>query len=377
LTLNRRDTNQNTRDELGYLVSGINRMRSNLSLDISRRKQAEERLKRSEERYRQLYQNANEAIYFAQDGKIVFLNPMTTELLGYASSDIMEKPFAEFIHPDDREMVIGRHERRIKGEDIQNNYLFRIIQRDDTVRWVVLNAVLVEWEGKSATLNFLSDTTERKKAEEKIQASLNEKETLLQEIHHRVKNNMQIISSLLKLQGSSIDDEQAKDALKESQSRIFAMSAVHETLYGSENLSEINLKQYINTVSRALIQTYLPDPNRVKLSIDSDDIKIDIRIASPIGLIINELVSNSLKHAFPGDKDGKIDIIMKIHNGMLTITVSDSGGGMQDGVDWKNVGTLGLKLVCTLVEKQLAGSISLENQNGTTFIIKFNIHNQP
>jgi len=210
-------------------------------------------------------------------------------------------------------------------------------------------------------------------AEEQTQASLKEKETLLQEIHHRVKNNLTVISSLLKLQANGMEDERLKEALKESQNRIYAMSAVHESLYSSENLAEIELKTYIAKISGTLIQTYSTNPRNVKLNTDSEEIKIGIKQASPIGLIINELISNSLKYAFPDDKTGEITVIIQKLNNELELIVMDDGIGIPDGFDWKNSKSLGLKLVRTLVENQLDGSIDMESNNGIKFTIKFNI----
>ncbi len=135
-------------------------------------KQAEEALRESEEKYRNLFENVNEAIFVAQDGKIVFLNPMTAMVTGYSSEELMKGPFVEFIHPDDQDMVIERHVRRIKGEELPHIYSFRIIHKDGNIRWVELNAVLINWKGKTATLNFLSNITERKQAEEQLKQTL-------------------------------------------------------------------------------------------------------------------------------------------------------------------------------------------------------------
>ncbi len=216
-------------------------------------------------------------------------------------------------------------------------------------------------------------TCDQKQAEEKIKSSLKEKETLLQEIHHRVKNNLTVVSSLLSLQGNSAQDERIKEALNESQGRIHAMSAVHESLYSSENLADIDLKPYLSKISGTLIQTYSLDSGKVRFNIEGDKILLNIEKASPVGLIINELISNSLKYAFPEDKLGEISINMKNQDKELQLTVKDDGVGMPKDFDWKNSSSLGLKLVRTLVENQLDGSIDLDNLNGTKFTIKFNI----
>ena len=215
--------------------------------------------------------------------------------------------------------------------------------------------------------------TDQVKTEEKIKASLKEKQVLLDEVNHRVKNNMQVISSLLKLQSNNIKDNQIKDVLKESQSRVYGMSAVHETLHGSENLSEIDLRVYLSKITSSIFQTYSISPDKVTLNTDIQNVPISINQASPLGLICNELISNSLKYAFPDDRKGEITVSMKKQDDELELIVEDDGVGIPDDFDLKNASTLGLKLVRTLVENQLDGSIDMENKDGTKFIIKFGL----
>ncbi len=220
---------------------------------------------------------------------------------------------------------------------------------------------------------FIEDISSCKQAEEQIQTSLKEKETLLQEIHHRVMNNMQVISSLLKLQGNSVENDQIKDIIKASQSRIYAMSAVHETLHESENLSEIDLKNYLSKITTSVFQSSSVDPRKIKLNSNIEKMPIGIQQASPLGLVINELISNSLKYAFPDERKGEITVNLKKLDKELELTIKDDGVGIPKGFDWKTYSTLGLKLVRTLVETQLDGSIDMESKNGTKFTIKFNI----
>ena len=214
---------------------------------------------------------------------------------------------------------------------------------------------------------------ERQQAEEQIKASLTEKETLLHEIHHRVKNNMQVISSLLDLQSNSVKDNHIKEALREGQSRVHTMAAVHEALHESDNLSEIDLQTYLNKVTSNIFQTYSIEPGKIRLINQVEPLPISINQASPLGLIINELVSNSLKYAYPDDRKGTITVGMKKHDDGFELTVMDDGVGMMEGIDWRNTNSLGLKLVRSLAESQLDGSIELDNTKGTKFTVKFNI----
>ncbi|MBU3914668.1 hypothetical protein KKA14_03960 [bacterium] len=214
---------------------------------------------------------------------------------------------------------------------------------------------------------------EVKQSEDHLKSSLKEKETLLHEVHHRVKNNMQVISSLLKLQADSIENDQIKEVLKESQNRVYVMSAVHEILHGSDKLSKIDLKTYLSKITTSIFQAYSTDHRNVLLKSDVEDSPISINQAYPLGLIVNELLSNSLKYAFPKERTGEISVSMKRLDKEHELIVMDDGIGMPGELDWKNASSLGLKLVRALSENQLDGSINMKSINGTKFIIKFNI----
>lgn len=224
-------------------------------------------------------------------------------------------------------------------------------------------------------------------AEERIEASLEEKEVLLREIHHRVKNNMQIISSLLGLQRKYITDEQALEIFTDSQQRIRSMALVHNKLYQSENLAKIDFTGYIESLTSTLFQAYATTDN-ISFSIDVEDIQLSIDVAIPCGLILNELVSNSLKHAFPEGtprfrrehpenrgKECEIKITLRsADDNDIELIVSDNGVGIPEDLDFRNTESLGLQLVVALVN-QLEGNIELNRTAGTEFRIKFKAGN--
>ncbi len=211
----------------------------------------------------------------------------------------------------------------------------------------------------------------RLKTEDTIKNSLKEKELLLKEIHHRVKNNMQIISSLLNLQASYISDKEAAAALNECQGRIMSMAMIHEKLYQSGTLSGINFADYINSLVSDLLYSYTTNPEDIKVSIDADQVILDIDTAIPCGLIINELITNSIKHAFPEGRKGSIFINMQeIEDGEYLLVVGDDGVGLPRNLDIKNATTLGLLLINTLVN-QLEGNLKIESTMGTVFKITF------
>jgi PAS domain S-box-containing protein len=272
----------------------------------------------------------------------------------------------EDVFGENTETIRQYYEKTFAGEN-QEFELF-INEHHQLYRTVALPS-----NGHRRIVSVVENITERKKAEEALKASLKEKETLLQEVHHRVKNNMQVINSLLKLQSNNIEDAKTKEILKDSQSRVYAMSAVHETLHGSGSLSEIDLQSYLSKITTSIFQTYSTDSRRIELNSDIKNSPIILNQAYPLGLIINELISNSLKYAFPDEREGKINVNLKKQDKELELTIMDDGVGVPDNFDWKNPKSLGLKLVRTLVENQLDGSIDMESNNGTKFTIKFNL----
>jgi two-component sensor histidine kinase len=215
------------------------------------------------------------------------------------------------------------------------------------------------------------EIVERVRAEEQIKASLKEKEVLLKEIHHRVKNNLQIVSSLLRLQSQQIKDQPALDVLKESQNRIRSMALIHERLYRSQDLASIDFAVYIRDLASHLIRSYRARPGPVELQIDAQDVYLAIDTAIPCGLITNELISNALKHAFPNRSSGEIHIKMEVADThQFTLIIGDNGIGLPKDVDFRNTESLGMQLINTLVN-QLDGSIELRTDEGTEFKITF------
>jgi two-component sensor histidine kinase len=212
---------------------------------------------------------------------------------------------------------------------------------------------------------------ERKQAEQQLSASLSEKVVLLQEIHHRVKNNLQIISALLSLQSRNVTDEETLQMFQESRNRVRSMALVHERLYQSQDLSRIDFGQYIQNLARYLLHSYTADPSIIKLRIETEEVFLGIDTAVPAGLIVNELLSNSLKHAFPGGREGEICIQFRaIGNGQLVLKTIDNGVGLPQDRDLRDGSSLGLELVEALVH-QIEGRMEMEGNGGTTFTITF------
>ncbi|MCX6561480.1 MAG: PAS domain S-box protein [Candidatus Aminicenantes bacterium] len=339
--------------------------------DITERKRAEAALLASESRYRQLVENAGEAVIVAQEGLLKFVNPTTVRMIGYPESELLARPFAEFIHPDDREMVVANYRSRLAGNAILPRYIFRLVARDGVVKWVEIGAVLIDWEGRPASLNFLADVTDRHQAEEVIRASLREKEVMLREIHHRVKNNMQVISSLFRLQAGHTQNPECREILQEGQTRIQAMSLVHEKLFKSRDLSKIELAEYIQSLALHLFHVYKVDPGQIRLDAKFEEMTLDINSANPLGLILNELVSNAIKHAFPNGRTGIIKIgLRRAPGGAVVVRIADDGIGFPKSLDFRQAKSFGFQIVNLLVG-QLEATIELERANGTTFTVAF------
>jgi two-component sensor histidine kinase/CheY-like chemotaxis protein len=203
-----------------------------------------------------------------------------------------------------------------------------------------------------------------------LQEALEEKEMLLKEIHHRVKNNLIIISNLLELQSYYIKDKADLDVFRESQTRADSMALIHERLYRSTDLKRIDFGDYISGLATDLFEVYAVAPNRIKLDINAEDIMLDINTAIPLGLITNELLTNSLKHAFPDDRNGIITVTCSKTGDQFTLTIKDDGIGFPKNLDYRNTDSLGLELVNSLTN-QIDGKLELSSARGTEFKISF------
>jgi two-component sensor histidine kinase len=226
-------------------------------------------------------------------------------------------------------------------------------------------APAVEREIKEAVVR-----AERRKAEEALRASLREKDVLLKEVHHRVKNNMQVISSLLSLQSRYIKDEAAAEVFREGRSRIRSMSLVHEMMYRSKDMARINFDDYIRELATQLFRFYGISETRIRMITDVEGVSFGLDIAVPCGLILNELLSNALKHAFPDDRNGEVRITLQTMGEEISLSVADNGVGLPEGIDFRNTESLGLQLVINLA-RQLVGEVSLDRTGGTKFMITF------
>jgi PAS domain S-box-containing protein len=342
--------------------------------DITKRKLMEKALIGSEEKYSSVVENSNDAIIIHQQGIIKFANQPTQQITGFSVGELIGKNIMDFVHPDYRELILKYHANRLSGKDIPNLYEIDIVKKDKTIIPVEVNATLINFGGQKSGLVFFRDIQKRKQAERKIKTSLKEKEILLKEIHHRVKNNLQVLASLLNIQSAQMNNEEVREIFRKNIQRISSIAQVHEKLYVSKNFASINFKEYIETVSAELFNSYRIE-SQIDLETDLEDISLGLDDAIPCGLIINELITNSLKYAFPNKEKGKIKISLKKEtDDLFQLIVQDNGIGVPEGFDFEQTKSFGLHLVKILSE-QINGEATLENKNGTIGKINFKGYN--
>lgn len=323
----------------------------------------------------QILSSTNEGI-FGMDLKnnCTFINKSAVDLIGYNPRTVKEKNIHEIIHDSIINESIKKEEQcpicialKTKKSYVNDNYIFRSSGKESFPVQYSSNPIIEHGKVKGAVITF-QDITERKNSEKLIKDSLKEKDILIKEIHHRVKNNMQIISSMLNLQSNSIDDVRAIRSLKDSQNRIQSMAIIHEKLYRSGDLSGIKLDGYIKDLVEHLETSHKVHGN-IKIKQKIDDVFLGIDSAITIGLIINELVSNIFKHAFNKSMQGEVEISFQRRNETPSVLrIKDNGMGFPKEINFEQTESLGLQLVNTLV-KQLDGNIKLNRDSGTEFII--------
>jgi PAS domain S-box-containing protein len=342
--------------------------------DLTEKKNMMTALHKTEELYKTLVKTDPDSVVTTDmTGEITYLSPRALEMHGYETSgELLGKNILELIAPQDHQKASLDMQKTIKRGILRN--LEYIMKKKDGKQFIgELNATIIKnIDGNPfAFLTTTRDITHHKKTEAQIKSSLEEKDVLLKEIHHRVKNNLQIVSSLLNLQSGYIEDEEAQNVFKESQNRVKSMAMIHEKLYQSENFARINFGDYIKNLASGLFSSYGVNINLIKLKINVDSILLDINTAIPCGLILNELVTNSVKHAFPKGMDGEIEIgFFRNNNDENVLTVIDTGIGFPEDMDFRNTDTLGMRLITSLTD-QIDGKLELITEGRTEFRITF------
>ncbi len=325
-------------------------------------------------RFTLMIENATDTIVLMDaDTNIEYCSPSWERVTDYSICEMQGRNALEFIHPDDHPRVFHGAEMFLLHPGAIIHREFRCVKKDGST--VYFEGSLVNLLHDPAVHGIVlnaRDITERMRMEEHFRKSLKEKETMLKEIHHRVKNNLQLISSMLGLQAHHIHDDQIARIFRESKNRVKSMALIHEKLYQSKNLTDINFADYITTLMRYLFSSYGVRHDTIRFVPSFDGIAVNIDTMIHVGLLINELVSNSLKHAFPNGASGEIGItVTRADRGTtLRLIVSDTGVGFPAEIDFRKTQTLGLQLVC-LLTAQLNGTIdrSTGTAAGTTFVL--------
>ena len=361
------------------MASDLNRANSNLKLEIAEKQKAENDAKNSERKYRLLFEFSPIGIsLYNLTGNLIYANEKFTKILGSPSMEATKRINILTFPAISKSRFKSDFEKCINEKKIVEN------EQKYTTKWakdVNLHYILVPINNEKGEINqiqlLIEDVTERTKATELLKKSLSEKEILLKEIHHRVKNNLQVIIYLIEIQTEFITDKKVKIKLQELQERANVMSLVHEQLYSSKDLAHIDFQNYLESLLRNLFQVFGNNQN-IETIIEAQNVTLGIDIAIPCGLIINELVTNILKYAFSdfanNENTNKIHIKFSKEEDNYFLSVSDNGIGISDEIDWETSNSLGLRLVRIWATHQLGGKIEMPNKSkGTTFIIIFSV----
>lgn len=328
----------------------------------------------NEDRYHKIFNNACDMISINLIGdkgnscNFIDINEEGMERLGYSYEEFLDMTPTDIVSADKRLEMHDYDLNLYENGHVQYEIIHQA--KDGKKIPVEVNKHIFELEGMNVGMAVSRDITERKAAEVQLKKSLQEKEMLLKEIHHRVKNNFMIISSLLNLQSGYIDDERSQELLLESQTRVRSMALIHERLYQSTDLKTLDFGSYIRSLSTELFHTYKAEKSNITLNFNVQNSVLDINIAIPLGLIINELITNSLKHAFQDHKKGEINVCFNPLEEYYEFIVKDNGIGFPEGIDIHTTNSLGLQII-NILTAQINGQIELKICNGTEIKIKF------
>ena len=326
-----------------------------------------------QEQYRVVTEAINDAVFTLDaEARFTFGNAAGERLTGYRLEELLGRSFTDLVAPEDLPELIDRFKRALAGEAISPHVRADMIRKDGRRVPIELSMANLVLDGRIiGRVGVARNISDRRQAEEQIRASLQEKEVLLKEVHHRVKNNLQIISSLLNLQSKYISDPKALQMFIDSQNRVKSMALIHEILFRSRDLAKIDFAEYIKNISVQIFRLYGAYSRKISLETNVKNIMLDVDTAIPCGLIVTELVTNSLKYAFGEDREGSIYIEFSSDcASTLTLIVRDNGSGFPKDIDFQHIDSLGLKLVVALAQ-QLSGTVELDCSSGTTFKVTF------
>jgi len=351
------------------------RINEDLEKNITERRQAEEALELSEQKYRNIFENVAEGIFQTTlDGRFLTVNPSLAMMSGYNSPEEMIESIADigqqfYVNPEERERLVTI----LAENDIVEGFEFQVYRKDKSKFLISLNVRVVrDSDGKNLYIEGTCiNITDRKLADNKIKGLLAEKKLLLQEVHHRIKNNMNVIMSLLSLQSSMLKDSPAIACLMDARNRVQSMMVLYDKLYRSGDFRAISAKKYLTSLIGEIVGNF-PNRGLVTIKKEINDAILDAKTLSPVGIILNELLTNAMKHAFSGREDGLIRVSFSVKENHAMLIIQDNGLGIPESIDITTSTGFGMQLVEMLTE-QLQGTIRLERQNGSTFTLEFEV----
>lgn len=361
----------NKKSELEETVEQLNN-------EIERRQIIGEALKNSQQQYYETLDASMAGVYIIENGLFSYVNSSMADMFGFTREELIGLRPGDMVCEDDRPLVAENTRLRLQGDNVLP-YTIQWMRKDGTTFYGEVWGKIATWQKRKVMVGTINDVSSIKLKEkllkvqdQRLQKSLDEKEVLLKEIYHRTKNNMLVIISLMDLQVQDIEDEQVRTLFHETENRIRAMALVHEKLYQSQSLSDIDLGSYLQEIAESLLATMVVG-NRIKLMSNFESVPINIDYAVPLGLVINEIVTNAVKHAFPGKRSGSICLsIKKNQDDEIVLVVGDDGVGLPEDIDVQNSTSFGMRIIITsLVKMQLKGTLTVNREYGTRYLIRF------
>jgi PAS domain S-box-containing protein len=340
--------------------------------DLTDRKRLEAALQEHLTRLQAILEHTTTVIYIMDaDDRFLLINRRFAQLFQVTNAEVAGQPVEAVFAPE--VAAAFRANNRAVREGRTPLEFEELVPHDDGLHtYLSVKVPLYGPDGvPNAICGISTDITARKRAEAALQAALQAKEVLLKEVYHRIKNNLQVVSSLLDMQADTLEDPHARAAFEDSQRRIQAMALIHESLYRADDLAHVNAADYLQQLSMRLFGGFQPSGGRIIFTLELEAVALEMHTAVPCGLILNELFSNAMKHAFPAGRAGSITIgLRRTPEGQVQLTVRDTGVGIPESLDVRATPSLGWQLVGLLTE-QLGGTVALERHGGTTVTITF------